>query len=144
MLIRLLKIFWPKDWTILKKTVYHSDETFHVTDYIYNGKKFKCIGDPDKKNARGFFVPIQKCTWNGKDVTGYVKKFAGPRQDFYGKDPNISKMFFKVTAHKFIPRFKVRQDSVGIEVHIEYVIEPEQGTLEVTNIFNQVSIFGAK
>ena len=118
-----------------------------LIEYIYNGKIYKYIGDklPEQVN-KGFFLPIKKALWNGRDVTELIKQYAGPRQDFFGKMPDTSKLFYTIKKRRWRPHFHwswSRGLRVRMEWLVEYTIEPEPGILEVQNIMGQ-SILGAK
>lgn len=130
----------PVNWTINSiKNVCGTK----IIRYFYNGKTYKYIGyHLPVSVARGFFAPIKKALWNGKDVTERVIKFAGPRHDFYGKTPDLNKMFYKILNKKWIPTFSVHIGPglhVSVTFHKETDVVSEPGTLEVTNIFGQTT-----
>jgi hypothetical protein len=141
-------MFRPKNWTIMKVETFVTNTKTKVVNYFYNGRIHKFIGETVPNTIpRGFFAPIKSALWNGQDVTDRVKSFAGPRQDFYGTVPNLTMIFHKVCRVVWIPKFEY-DVSNGLSLRIswekETVIEPVEGTLEVQNVLNQTSVFGAK
>jgi hypothetical protein len=141
MLIDIIQIFRPKDFTVVHVEDYCE---YQITDYFYGGRVYKCIGGLEKDIRRGFFVPIKSVHWNDTDVTDYVKAFSGPRNDFYGKDPDISKMFYTTIRHKWVPSFSIRPFGISVTWHKKKVVRPIQGQLTIRNILNQTTVFGAK
>ena len=153
-LVDFMHMIRPKDWTQVKVFTYCGNVLTEskasgtkLINYIYNGRLYSYIGDKLPTSlARGFFLPIKSATWNGKDVTGIVKQYAGPRQDFFGKMPETSKMFYQIKKRRWVPHlsWSLRKGlSLKFEWLVEYTIEPEEGVLDVKNILGQ-SILGAK
>ena len=141
-LIDIIQFFRPKNWTILSIEKYND---YNITDYFYGGKTYKYIGKELPCTIRkGFFLPIKSAHWNELDVTDYVRSFAGPRQDFYGKDPELDKMFYTVKRCVWKPKYKIGILSLKVTWYKETIVEPVIGTLKITNIMNQVVVFGAK
>jgi hypothetical protein len=145
----LIKNTRPIDWSIKVIDTYMYNGLFQVITFFYNGKKYKYVGDEIiKKIQTGFFIPIQTATWNGNDVTEIVKPYAGPRHDFFGSEPRIDIMFHNCIKHVLVPRPIVTKSEHGIRFGIEFkrvrVIIPIDGTLVITNILGQQSVFGAK
>lgn len=142
MIVDIIQVFRPKDFTVVHIEDYCD---YQITDYFYGGRVYKCIGpDIPKDIRRGFFLPIKSVQWNDTDVTDYVKAFSGPRNDFYGKDPDISKMFYTTIRHIWVPKYSIRPFSVSVTWYKKKVITPAKGILKVTNILNQTTVFGAK
>jgi hypothetical protein len=105
-----------------------------IIEYYYNYRKLKYIGtELPTFLPSGFFIPIKRATWNGVDVTKRVLPFAGPRHDFYGTDPVLSKMFRRIKKHVW----KVNLYVFGISFKRVPIYEPEDGVLIIDNIFNQ-------
>jgi len=147
-LIQLVQFFRRKNWTIVKVQTLVSHIKTKVFHYSYNGKIYKYIGDKlPSQIGRGFFAPIKTALWNGQDVTDYIKPYSGPRNEFYGSEPQLPFIFFQLKSIDWIPRFMFNANG-GIGIFIRYerelVIEPEEGLLEVTNVLGQTSVFGAK
>lgn len=153
-LIDLIEMCRPKDWTQVRVLTFVGDVLTEakvsgpkLIEYIYNGKLYKYIGETlPTKLSRGFVLPIKSAYWNGKDVTDTIKRYAGPRHDFFGKVPDTSKIFYTIKKRRWIPHlsFSLQKGlQIKVEWLVEYTIEPEQGTLEVHNILGQ-SILGAK
>jgi nucleoside diphosphate kinase len=148
-IVGFIKFFRPRDWTIRNIQVLVNNTRVKVIEYFYNGKVYKYIGETLPKSiARGFFLPIQAALWNGRNVVDVIKKYSGPRNDFYGKDPELDFIFYKVIKKTWIPKLSFKQNNakVGLYLHFEDEthIEPEEGILEVTNVIGQTSVFGAK
>lgn len=133
--------FWIPDFTIVKRTVFHvvQSSSFTVLEYVYKGRIFKCIGDKVPPVARGFFIPIRKIVWNGKDVTKEIMPFAGPRHDFYGKRNEIIKLFFRNAKRLWKPKVSWYLWGLKIEFEPEYSVESEDGQLEVVNLFGNIT-----
>jgi hypothetical protein len=141
-LIDIIQVFRCKNWTILNTERYNDSI---ITDYFYGGKTYKYIGEDLPKNIqRGFFLSIKTAKWNGVNVTDYVKSFAGPRHDFYGKNPPLDMMFYNIKRCEWIPKYSLSLFSFTITWHKKNVIEPVKGILEITNVINQTFVFGAK
>jgi hypothetical protein len=147
-LVNLVQFFRRKNWTIVQvQTLVHETKVklFH---YVYNGKVYRYIGDVlPSKVSRGFCAPIKYATWNGRDVTDYIKIYSGPRNDFFGSDPPLEFMFFSVRAIEWLPTCQMNTNGrIGVFIRYdrEVVVEPEEGTLEITNVLGQTSVFGAK
>jgi Family of unknown function (DUF5772) len=139
----------PKDWSISGTDTFMHDGLHKIITFFYNGKKYKYIGDEITKKVRsGFFLPIQKATWNGEDVTDMIRAYAGPRQDFFGSEPRLDIIFHKCIKVLWIPVPKVTQTGDGIRIGVEFrrirMIKPLEGTFILTNILGQHSVFGAK
>jgi hypothetical protein len=140
--IDVIRSFNPVDWTIVQVKRFGDTKVFK---YFYNGKVFKYVGEelPCKLN-RGFFAPIKNAVWNGVDVTERVRKFAGPRQDFYGKRPELAPMFYRVVDSKWVPKFRLTTGK-GIRFEVtwfqEKEVEPEPGKLELTNVMGQTKVY---
>ena len=140
--VGFIRIFIPVDWTVVQVRRFGDTNVFK---YFYNGRIFKYIGDVlPGKLGRGFFVPIKNAVWNGVDVTERVRKFAGPRQDFYGKSPDLARMFYRVIESKWVPKFRVTYGQ-GIHCEVKWLeekqVEPEPGKLELTNIMGQTKVY---
>lgn len=141
-LIDFIQAFRMKNWTILSVERFND---YEVTDYFYGGKTYKYVGrDVPKEIRRGFFLPIKSAKWNGTDVTEYVKSFAGPRQDFYGTDPPLDKMFYNIKRCQWIPKYKFKLFSFTVTWYRKTIVVPVPGTLEITNVLHQTVVFGAK
>lgn len=140
--VGFVRLFVPVDWTVVQVRRFGNTKVFK---YFYNGRIFKYIGDilPGKL-GRGFFLPIKNAVWNGVDVTERVKKFAGPRQDFYGEPPNLGCMFYRVVESKWVPKFRVTHGK-GIRFEVTWLnekeVEPEPGKLELTNIMGRTTTY---
>jgi len=142
MLVDIIQFFRPKNWTVLSVEKFND---YEITDYFYGGKTYKYIGtDLPKDIRKGFFLPIKSAKWNGTDVTEYVKSFAGPRQDFYGKEPDLDKMFFSIKRCVWKPSYKIGLFSLSVTWYKKTLVEPVIGTLHITNVINQTVVFGAK
>jgi len=138
----ILNMFRPIDWSIVQMKRF--GET-NIYKFFYNGKLFKYVGDNLPGTlGRGFFIPIKSALWNGVDVTEHVKKFAGPRQDFYNKMPDLSAMFYQVVESKWVPKLRVVRGN-GIRIELTFLenkkIEPLVGKLEVTNLMGQTKTY---
>lgn len=132
----------PVNWTV------HSVRSIcnlKIFRYFYNGKMYKYIGtNLPGAVARGFFAPIKKALWNGRDVTERVMKYAGPRHDFYGNPPELDKMFYKIMSMKWIPKVAVKIGPgmhVKVDFYKERQVVAETGTLEVTNILGTKNVY---
>lgn len=141
-LMDILNAFRPLDWTVVQMKKIGETPVFQ---YFYNGKVFTYVGEKlPGVLGRGFFLPIKSAVWNGKDVTEYVKTFAGPRQDFYNKIPNLPAMFNNVVESKWVPKFRVvRENGIRFELTFleEKVVVAEPGKLEVTNLMGQTKTY---
>jgi hypothetical protein len=128
-------MFEPPNWTIIRIEKLLDTNKIH---YFYNGKKFVYIGDElPTKVSRGFFIPVKKILWNGKDVTRYALRFAGPRQDFFERDVPLKYMFYIVTKVRWVYAPVVSNTRIGLEFRRCVHTEPVCGVLEIINIFNQ-------
>lgn len=137
-IVDVLNHMKPVNWSVERIQYVCGQRIFK---FFYNGKTYKYIGYNLPANiGRGFFAPIRQAVWNGKDVTGRVIKFAGPRHDFYGKTPDLPKIFYKVLRRTWIPKFNIR---IGPGLHLkadfyrEMDVVSESGTLEIINILGQ-------
>jgi len=148
MIVRVFQFFQPKNWSIVKINTLVHETKVKVIDFMYNGKIYKFIGESLPMSiGRGFFLPMKHAFWNGRNVTDYIKPYSGPRNDFYGQEPNLSFIFYKIMRRQWIPRIMLRNENgIGIFVAFEkeIFIEPEDGSLEITNVLGQTSVFGAK
>ena len=141
-LVDIIQAFRPKNWTVLSIEKFND---YEIIDYFYGGKTYKYIGTQLSKEIRkGFFLPIKSARWNGTDVTDYVKAFAGPRQDFYGSDPPLDKMFYNVKKCEWKPIYSTKMFKFSITWYKRVHVEPMKGNLEITNVINQTVVFGAK
>ena len=140
--VDILNMFKPIDWSIIQMKKFGETSIYK---FFYNGKVFTYVGDKLPGSlGRGFCIPIKSAKWNGADVTEYVKTFAGPRQDFYNKMPDLSAMFYQVVESKWIPKLRVVRGN-GIRLELTFLedkkIEPLEGKLEVTNLMGQTKIY---
>lgn len=153
-IVTILQSLKPANWSVIRVRTFASGVLTEANatglkmyEYVYNGRVYKYIGNElPSQVTRGFIMPIKKALWNGSDVTELVKEYAGPRQDFFGKPPDASKIFYNIRRTNWIPRVSFRVNN-GIGVSVDWiredVIEPAPGKLEVTNVMGQ-SILGAK
>ena len=153
-IVTIIQSLKPTNWSVIRIRTFTSEvlTEANVTgtkmyEYVYNGRVYKYIGaELPTRVTRGFIMPIKKALWNGVDVTARLKEYAGPRQDFFGKLPDASKIFYNIVRTNWIPNMSVRTSN-GLGIRVDWiredVIEPEPGKLEVTNIMGQ-SILGAK
>jgi len=153
-LVSVIQSLKPSNWSVIRVRTFTSDVLTEANatglkmyEYVYNGRVYKYIGDTlPTQVTRGFIMPIKKALWNGSDVTELLKEYAGPRQDFFGKPPDASKIFYNIIRTNWIPHVSVRVSN-GLGIRVEWVredvIKPEPGKLEVTNVLGQ-SILGAK
>jgi hypothetical protein len=146
--VGIVQMFRPANWSVVKIETFVTDTKTRVINYFYNGKLHKFVGETLPNSIpRGFFAPIKAALWNGVDVTDRVKSFAGPRHDFYGAVPDLAMIFHKVSRVVWIPKIEYNFTNgflLKISWEKETVIEPAEGVLEVQNILNQTSVFGAK
>jgi len=147
-IVSFINAFRPANWSIKKVEVFVCKKRTQVIDYVYNGKIYKFVGSTLPCSIRkGFFLPIKKAFWNGVDVTERIRLFAGPRHDFYGSIPDLAAIFHNVTSVVWLPKISY-EISNGLSLKIswerEVIVEPIDGTLEVTNVLDQTSVFGAK
>jgi hypothetical protein len=147
----IIKNSRPKDWSIRMTELFMLNGMVHkVITFLYNGKKYKYIGENLVQSIpKGFFMPITDALWNTKNVTEYVKMYAGPRHDFFGtREPNTDIMFHETKRIIWKPVPKIETTHGGIRFGLEFqkikVIDPIKGLLTVTNVIGQQSVFGAR
>jgi hypothetical protein len=142
LLIGLVQLFRQKNWSIRKVTTVCGTKVIY---YNYNGKVYIYVGDVlPTQTTRGFCAPIAQAVWNGKDVTKLVKTYAGPRHDFYGQDPPLECMFYRVSEIQWVPSIKMIPVGVYLEFRRVVTTVPTEGILTITNVLGQTSVFGAK
>ena len=69
----------------------------YMITYVYNSRRYiyvtddpKCTWPPPPVAGASFNLPIKSATdENGKDITQFVKRLAGPRGDFHGKNIRV-------------------------------------------------------
>jgi hypothetical protein len=107
--------------------------------YIFNNKHYIFIGKKSEfppTISKGFFLPIKEVIADGEDVTDHVKRCSGPKNDFYGKEPDVSLVLGKldkvptVEFTKLIPRFSW------------LISRSKAKSMSVTNILNQTRELG--
>ena len=152
--VTIIQSLKPSNWSVIRVRTFTTELLTEanvagtkVYEYVYNGRVYKYIGDElPTRVSRGFILPIKKALWNGVDVTERIKEYAGPRQDFFGKFPDASKIFYDIIQTNWIPQLNITTNN-GLRLSVDWVredvIKPESGKLEVTNIIGQ-SILGAK
>jgi hypothetical protein len=110
-------------------TILNIDER-GLINYVCNNRVYKTASWPIARKAGGVSYPIRSATYMGRDVTAIVKQWAGPRSDFYGKEPDVRAMFKQ--QGRIARLFRIPE---------QY---PLGGELRITNILGQESIFAAK
>jgi hypothetical protein len=102
--------------------------------YTYNNRIYIHIGDSFPPSIKSGFSPSIKSAYiDGVDITDYIKKCAGPKQDFYGVQPDPGLLNYTLK-----PKFTVKFNSWKISFHIDFLLE--RGPVKpivVENIFNQ-------
>lgn len=142
-LFKFILVFYRRDFTVVRvfKFLKRSEVRIH---YIFNNKRYIFIGDKSEfppTISRGFTVPIKEVTLDsGKNVTTHVKKCSGPKNDFYGKEPNVPLILGKL---RMVPRLHISGRGFGIQIG-PVVVESTCKTMNVTNIFNQTLVLGKK
>jgi hypothetical protein len=134
----ILRVWSIKDFTTLFTFRFQNSKDVRI-HYIFNNKHYIFIGKQSEfppTIAKGFFLPIKEVIADGEDVTSHVKRCSGPKNDFYGKDPDISLVLGKlakvptVEFTKLVPRFSW------------LISESKAKCMRVTNILNQTRELG--
>ena len=129
----VMRVWSIKDFTTILTLRFRNSGEVRI-HYIFNNKHYIFIGKKSEfppTISKGFFLPIKEVIADGEDVSTHVKRCSGPKNDFYGKEPDISLVLGKmdrvptVEFTKLGPRFSW------------LVSRSKAKSMTVTNILNQ-------
>lgn len=136
-LVNLLLYFQSENFKIIRQLRFTTGELYTV--YSYNNRVYIHIGHSFPPTIKSGFVPsIKSAHIDGMDVTDYIKKCAGPKQDFYGVPPDPSLLNYRLK-----PVFSFSFNEFKFSFKFEFLLErgPDDD-MTIENIFNQKLVLG--
>ncbi len=136
-LVNILLYFQPANFKIIRQARFDTGELY--TMYVYNGRIYIHIGHSFPPSIKPGFTPsIKSAHIDGVDTTDYIKKCAGPKQDFYGDTPDSGLINYRLKPH-----LSFNIGARGLSIQLDFLLK--RGPVKpivIENIFNQKLVLG--
>lgn len=141
--VDVLLFFSKKNFHVLSKYEFESEDGMVHIRYIYNNKQYVYIG-PEKNfppTIKPGFVPciISAHTVTGDDVTDIVKQCAGPKNEL-----NAGFESRYIIGTRYVPRIIWDINYGKVSFSLKPIIKPADTNknIIIKNVFNQISVLG--